>query len=223
MVPNRWGKYYWRGDEETPRDSYHVQMMMTELSSGGMNYDIFLKTLYEIAGGEKVGLELNDYSQWEYNNYGVNKLHIENQGVYLALADNRYSIFKEENGELVETYDVQQNENGIDIEDRVLAGLRLLNKYLHIYDEDTIRQYIAKCDWTFARTMPQWPQEYIVKDKCILTKEEFEHFVWTQRVLGKVEDWGPYRQPYLYLDGYKYWTMGCELEVTTVINRAKTE
>ena len=27
----------------------------------------------------------------------------------------------------------------------------------------------------------------------------------------------------MYIDGYKYWTMGCELEVTTVINRAKVD
>lgn len=220
MMPNRWGKYYWRDHDETGKDSYHVLMMMTEFSTGGMNYDIFLKTLYDVIGGKSKGLELGDYSYSEYNNHGTDKLYLRNQGVYLTLGNNRYSIFKDD-GELIETYDIHQNENGIDIEDRILAGLRMLNNYLHIYDEDTIRQYVAKCDWTFAKTMPQWPHEYIVKEKCPLTKEDFEHFVWTQRVLGKVEDWGPYRQPYLYLDGYKYWTMGCELEVTTVINRAK--
>jgi hypothetical protein len=221
MMPNRWGKYYWRGDEKTPRDTYHVQMMMTELSSGGMNYDIFLKALYEIAGRGKVGMDLGDYSQWEYNNYGVNKLHLNNQGMYLTLANNRYSVYKQDDDELIDTYDIQQNEDGIDIEDRVLAGLRLLNKYMHLYDEDDIRLFINRCQWTFAKTMPQCPHEYIVKDKCPLSAEEFEHFVWTQRVLGSPEDWGSYRQPYLYIDGYKYWTMGCELEATTVINRAK--
>ncbi len=221
MMPNRWGKYYWRGHEETGRNNYHVLMMMTEFSTGGMNYDIFLKALFDIAGREKVGLSLGQYSYSEYNNHGTDKLYLRSQGLYLTLNDNRYAICQIEGDEVVESYDIQQNERGIDIEDRVLAGLRLLNKYLQIYDEDTIGQYIARCDWTFAKTMPQWPHEYIVKEKCSLTKEEFEHFVWTQRVLGKVEDWGPYRQPYLYLDGYKYWTMGCELEATTVINRAK--
>lgn len=221
MMPNRWGKYYWRGHDETGRDTYHVLMMMTEFSTGGMNYDIFLKTLYEIAGGETVGLQIGDYSQWEYNNHGLDKLILQNQGLYLTLNNNQYSICRIEGDDVVETYDIQQNMDGIDVEDRVLAGLRLLNKYLHIYNEDTIRQYIGKCTWTFAKTMPQCPHEYIVKNKCPLSAEEFEHFVWTQRVLGIPEDWGPYRQPYLRIDGYKYWTMGCELEATTIINRAK--
>ena len=224
MMPNRWGKYYWRGHDETGRDTYHVLMMMTEFSTGGMNYDIFLKTLYEIAGGEDAGLKLGDYSQWAYNNEGTDKLEL-GQGLYLTLNDNQYAICRAEGEvvEVVETYDIQQNADGIDIEDRVLAGLRMLNKYLHLYDEADIRQLINKCQWTFAKTMPQWPHEYIVKDMCPLSSEEFEYFVWAQRVLGVPENWGPYRQPYLYIDGYKYWTMGCELEVTTVINRAKVD
>jgi hypothetical protein len=132
MMPNRWGKYYWRGHDETGRDTYHVLMMMTEFSTGGMNYDIFLKTLYEIAGGETVGLQIGDYSQWEYNNHGLDKLILQNQGLYLTLNNNQYSVCRIENDEVVETYDIQQNMDGIDIEDRVLAGLRLLNKYLNL-------------------------------------------------------------------------------------------
>lgn len=223
MIPNRWGKYYWRGHDEIGRNSYHVLMMMTEFSTGGKTYDIFLKALYEIAGGETVGLQIGDYSQWEYNNHGLDKLVLQNQGLYLTLNNNQYSICRIEGDEVIETYDIQQNADGIDTEDRVLAGLRLLDKYLHIYDEDAIRQYIGKCQWTFAKTMPQWPHEYIVKGQCPLSTEEFEHFVWAQRALGIPADWGPYRQPYLNIDGYKYWTMGCELEATTIINRAKDD
>ena len=222
MMPNRWGKYYWRGHNETGRDTYHVLMMMTEFSTGGMNYDIFLKALYDIAGGESVGLELGNYSQWAYNNYGTDKLYLRNQEMYLTLSDNKYTICNND-GDVVEAYDIQQNANGIDIEDRVLIGLKLLNKYLHLYNKDDIRKFIGKCQWTFAKTMPQWPHEYIVKNQCPLEAKEFEHFVWAQRVLGMPENWGPYRQPYLYIDGYKYWTMGCELEATTVINRAKVD
>ena len=123
---------YWRGHDETGRDTYHVLMMMTEFSTGGMNYDIFLKTLYEIAGGETVGLQIGDYSQWEYNNHGLDKLILQNQGLYLTLNNNQYSICRIEGDEVVETYDILQNMDGIDIEDRVLAGLRLLNKYLNL-------------------------------------------------------------------------------------------
>jgi hypothetical protein len=42
-----------------------------------------------------------------------------------------------------------------------------------------------------------------------------------QREHGVKERWGKYNNPYLYIDDYKYWTMGAPLEETTVINRAK--
>ena len=86
---------------------------------------------------------------------------------------------------------------------------------------DKLRLMIALCEWTFAKTMPFAPHEYIVKDTCPLTKEEFEYFVEMQRQYGVKERWGKYNNPYLYIDDYKYWTMGAPIEETTVINRAK--
>ena len=86
---------------------------------------------------------------------------------------------------------------------------------------DKLRSMITRCEWTFAKTMPFAPHEYIVKDKCPLTAEEFEYFVNMQREHGVKERWGKYNNPYLYIDEYKYWTMGAPLEETTVINRAK--
>ena len=84
-----------------------------------------------------------------------------------------------------------------------------------------LRSMVARCQWTFAKTMPFAPHEYIVKDRCPLAKEEFEYFVEMQRQYGIKERWGKYNNPYLYVDDYKYWTMGAPLEETTVINRAK--
>lgn len=86
---------------------------------------------------------------------------------------------------------------------------------------DKLRTMISRCRWTFAKTMPFAPHEYIVKDRCPLTTEEFEYFVNMQREHGVKERWGKYNNPYLYIDDYKYWTMGATLEETTVINRAK--
>ena len=88
-------------------------------------------------------------------------------------------------------------------------------------DYDKIRDMIARCQWKFAKTMPCAPHEYIVKDRCPLLKEEFEYFVNMQREHGVKERWGKYNNPYLYIDDYKYWTMGAPIEDTTVINRAK--
>ena len=86
---------------------------------------------------------------------------------------------------------------------------------------DKLRSMIARCEWTFAKTMPFAPHEYFVKEKCPLTTDEFEYFVNMQREYGVKERWGKYNNPYLYIDDYKYWTMGAPLEDTTVINRAK--
>ncbi|MBO4443679.1 MAG: hypothetical protein J5814_02775 [Bacteroidaceae bacterium] len=86
---------------------------------------------------------------------------------------------------------------------------------------DKLRGMIARCQWTFAKTMPFAPHEYIVRGKCPLTEEEFLYFVDMQRRFGKEERWGRYNFPYLYIDDYKYWTMGAPYEETTVINRAR--
>ena len=88
-------------------------------------------------------------------------------------------------------------------------------------DFERLREMIARCKWTFAKTMPFAPHEYIVRDKCPLTDEEFVYFVDMQRRFGVKERWGKYNNPYLYIDDYKYWTMGDPYDVTTVINRAK--
>ena len=50
----------------------------------------------------------------------------------MTLDDNEYSICNKENGEVIESYKIMQNENNTDIEDRIHAGLKLLNKYLHL-------------------------------------------------------------------------------------------
>ena len=88
-------------------------------------------------------------------------------------------------------------------------------------DYDKLREMIARCEWKFAKSMPFAPHEYIVRDKCPLTDEEFVYFIDMQRRYGVKERWGRYNNPYLYIDDYKYWTMGESYDKTTVINRAK--
>ena len=93
--------------------------------------------------------------------------------------------------------------------------------FIETKEWDKLREMIARCKWTFAKTMPWCPHEYIVRGKCPLSEEEFLYFIEMQRNYGKVERWGKYITPYLYIDGYKYWTMGAPVEETIVINRAK--
>ena len=86
---------------------------------------------------------------------------------------------------------------------------------------EKLREMISRCKWTFAKTMPWAPHEYIVRGKCPLTEEEFLYFIDMQRGYGKVERWGKHITPYLYIDDYKYWTIEAPIEGTHVMNRAK--
>lgn len=92
-----------------------------------------------------------------------------------------------------------------------------------VYDEIKLRSLISKCQWTFAKTMPTCPHEYIVRNKCALSDEEFVFFVQSQREFGVPQQWWKYNFPYLHIDGYKYWTMGDTIENTIIINRAKED
>lgn len=88
-------------------------------------------------------------------------------------------------------------------------------------DYEKLRDMISRCQWTFAKTMPWAPHEYIVRGKCPLSEEEFLYFIDMQRRFGVEERWGNYLHSYLYIDDYKYWTMGAPVEETIVMNRAK--
>ena len=89
------------------------------------------------------------------------------------------------------------------------------------YDDSYARQLIARCQWTWAKSYLSIPHEYIVRDKCGLTNQEFEYLVQAQREYGIHEQWHKYNHPYLYIDGYKYWTMGDAIKDTVIINRQK--
>lgn len=89
------------------------------------------------------------------------------------------------------------------------------------YDEGYILSLINRCKWTWAKTYVNVPHEYIVRGKCALSDEEFISFVEVQRKYGTPEQWHKYNHPYLYVDGYKYWTMDGPLEDCKALNRQK--
>src|SRR6476620_7484544 len=92
---------------------------------------------------------------------------------------------------------------------------------------DDARAYIAEVRWQFAKTMPQWPHEYTVRDWRSDLDSEFAEFAALIRREGIVKPWPRdaavprYRHPYLEVDGWEYWTMGASIAETTVINRAE--
>lgn len=89
------------------------------------------------------------------------------------------------------------------------------------YDFAKLRELVRRCRWNWATSMIDVPHEYIHRDKCSLSRDEFYYFVSAQRDCGVHERWGKYNFPYLYLDGYKYWTMGDPFETTWILNRQK--
>ena len=145
-IPNRFGKYYWRNHQKQGRNSYKVIMMMTEFNFG-FNYDIFLKTLFDIAVNKAPGLQApNNYSFTEYNNGRKDKLVMDKQGLYLTLDENIYTVCRED-GEIVESRPIAQNEKEFDVEDRILVGLELLNKYMSIFDQEAWNDIKNRLEW----------------------------------------------------------------------------
>ncbi len=87
--------------------------------------------------------------------------------------------------------------------------------------------FIAEVDWRFAKTMPQWPHEYTVREWRPDLARKFFDFVALIRRDGIVKPWPRdaaiprYRHTYLTLDGWEYWSMGEPIPETALINRAR--
>ena len=85
---------------------------------------------------------------------------------------------------------------------------------------DKVKDFIARQTWTFAKTMPLSPHEYVVKTKLSEDEQkEFERFVMFIREHGSKKRYKKSNYVHLDIDGNSYWTMGAPLEITTIINR----
>jgi hypothetical protein len=91
---------------------------------------------------------------------------------------------------------------------------------------DAARAYVTEVHWQFAKTMPQWPHEYTVREWRPDLERKFFAFVDLIRCDGVVKPWprespAPrYHLTYLEIDGWEYWSMRASVRDTTVINRA---
>jgi hypothetical protein len=89
------------------------------------------------------------------------------------------------------------------------------------------RAYIDKVKWQFAKTMPQYPHWYTIRQWNPHLDADFQAFASLIREIGIVKAWPYgskkplYHHAYLEIDEWEYWTMGAPVEETTVINRAK--
>lgn len=86
---------------------------------------------------------------------------------------------------------------------------------------DHVKGFIQSVTWTYARTMPEWPHEYIVRYK--VDKELFLEVVKHIREYGYRDYYYEKSLTYFNEDGKVYWTMGEPLERTIVINRCRDE
>ena len=86
---------------------------------------------------------------------------------------------------------------------------------------DALRQFIDSSQWTFAKTMPEWPHEYIVRGR--VDEDLFVRLVRHIRANGYERNF--YQKSITYYDdsGLVYWTMGEPLEETIIINRCRKE
>ena len=81
------------------------------------------------------------------------------------------------------------------------------------FTRDDARAYISEARWRFAKTMPQWPHEYTVREWRPDLEREFSAFVELIRRDGQVKPWprdAPvprYHHTYLEIDGCEYWSM----------------
>ena len=86
---------------------------------------------------------------------------------------------------------------------------------------DALREFIDSIQWTFAKTMPEWPHEYIVRDR--VDERLFEALVRHIREHGFEGRFYDTVLTYYAEDGLLYWTMGAPIKETTIINRCQEE
>ena len=87
-------------------------------------------------------------------------------------------------------------------------------------DAERIKNYIDSVKWKFAKSMPKSPHEYTVKTWDPEKENEFIWFVLFIRENGYKKKYGSVVYTYYNFDGWQYWTMGNEIKITILINRA---
>jgi len=86
---------------------------------------------------------------------------------------------------------------------------------------DDVRAFVDRERWTFAKTMPEWPHEYLVRDR--VDEGLFVRLVEHIRAHGREGRFYQRAITYYGEAGMVYWTMGAPLAETTIINRCRTE
>ena len=86
---------------------------------------------------------------------------------------------------------------------------------------DNVRAFVDRERWTFAKTMPEWPHQYLVRER--VDEGLFEALVRHIRSHGREGRF--YQRVITYYEeaDLVYWTMGAPLAETIIINRCRKE
>ena len=86
---------------------------------------------------------------------------------------------------------------------------------------DDLLEFVQTARWTYAKTMPLWPHEYIVRER--VDEGPFVRLVEHIRAHGYEGRF--YHKPITYYDaeGMVYWTMGAPVEETVIVNRCRED
>ena len=84
-----------------------------------------------------------------------------------------------------------------------------------------LRAFVDDAEWTFAKTMPEWPHEYMVRER--VDRRLFEQLVGHIRAHGHEGRFYERVLTYYEEAGLVYWTMGAPLTETTIVNRCRAE
>lgn len=92
-------------------------------------------------------------------------------------------------------------------------------------DEDTLRAFIDKQSWIFAKTYAnKAPHEYIVRGRINGTDEEFLAFINFIRENGITMHFWGHPNKYIFVDRYQYWTMSdSDDDPTMILNRCNCD
>lgn len=110
--PGSYGKYYWDDFENRP---YEFSVMQTESKVSGNTYQPFLKTV--------------DKKNLSKDHFGQRIFFSDN---YIICKNDAFVIKNAETDEEVERITIQQNNDGIDMEDRIKKLLIVLNRNLEV-------------------------------------------------------------------------------------------
>lgn len=82
---------------------------------------------------------------------------------------------------------------------------------------DDLQSFVDEEKWTYAKTMPEWPHEYLVRARV----DEALFVRTVQHIRANGYEGRFYMRKITYFEeaGLVYWTMGSPLDETIIINR----